>query len=171
MSRILRAYARLTSMMDQVPELLLVGRGALTSVENELVHTLAIDSRVRVYKDMPAAELPEALRKSSAFIQGSYEEGLGLSVMEAMASGVPTVSTESAGSAQLLAGTDAGVLVPQGDEEEVAIGLADGLFSVLTTSGAEMAAAARREALTRFASGVALDVFEGALRDAAGATN
>ena len=44
-----------------------------------------------------ASDLPELYHGASVYVQASDEEGLGISMLEAMASGLPVVATDLAG--------------------------------------------------------------------------
>lgn len=67
-------------------------------------------------------DLPERMRKSAAFVLSSDFEGVPNVLIEAMAMGVPSVSTDCApgGAAELIDNGVNGFLVPIGDEKELA---------------------------------------------------
>jgi glycosyltransferase involved in cell wall biosynthesis len=123
-------------------------------------------SDIHVMNDVPEEGLPDLYRTAAVFVQASFEEGLGLASMEAMASGLPVVCTETAGSETLIDHGRNGILVPQGPEVFVAKHLARGISAALSERGEAMGAAARLTAIDRFAATTALDSFEAAYRRA-----
>jgi glycosyltransferase involved in cell wall biosynthesis len=82
------------------------------------------------------------------YVTSSEREGLSLAVVEGMAHELPCVATDIGGHDEILADTDAGVLVPPGCAEK----LAGGILSVLDDpeQTRAMARAARRVAHERF---------------------
>lgn len=61
------------------------------------------------------AEVAEALARTDLFVLPSFAEGVPVVLMEAMASGVPVVTTQIAGVPELVRDHHAGLLVPPGD--------------------------------------------------------
>ncbi len=68
-------------------------------------------------------DVPGLLRSSDVFVLSSDSEGLPLSILEAMACGLPVVASAVGGVPELLG--DAGVLVPPRDEKALAEALRD----------------------------------------------
>jgi glycosyltransferase involved in cell wall biosynthesis len=79
----------------------------------------------------------------------SKQEGFGISTVEAMACGVPVVATNVPGSRDILAGTDAGHLVPYGTPEMAAKAIA--LFLDSPEKQSFAGEAARRLAVQKYA--------------------
>lgn len=61
------------------------------------------------------SDVPNLLRRFSVYLQMSEHEGLGLSVVEAMACGVPVVAADTDGTRELIDHGVSGFLVPQSD--------------------------------------------------------
>lgn len=80
----------------------------------------------------------------------SPREGFALSTIESMASGVPVVGTDVPGTREVLTGSEAGQLVPYGDDEAAA----SALLSLLGDPARRcaMGVAGRREAVERYSS-------------------
>jgi len=69
----------------------------------------------------------EALALMDVFVLSSYLEGLGTSVLDAQAAGVPVVATETGGVPEMIASGDNGWLVPPRDSAALAGAVADAL--------------------------------------------
>jgi glycosyltransferase involved in cell wall biosynthesis len=72
-------------------------------------------------------ELATLYRNATLYVVSSDEEGLGLTILEAMASGRPVVSTACGGPSTTVVEGETGLLVPVGD----AAALAEAMRSVL----------------------------------------
>ncbi len=73
---------------------------------------LGIADRVRLHPLLSAAELARVMQGWDLFVIPSHQEGLCLAALEAMACGVPLLSTPCGGPEELLDGGRCGVLVP-----------------------------------------------------------
>jgi glycosyltransferase involved in cell wall biosynthesis len=69
--------------------------------------------------------LEEFLSALDIFVQPSRSEGFPLSLIEAMASGVPVISTDVGGTRKLLNDGEFGILVQEGDVENLAKDIID----------------------------------------------
>lgn len=118
LDRIIRSYALMTARLPSLPRLVLAGRGTLPASLVQLIKDLDLVDRVDVRSDVPSPELPSLFRGASVYLQTSHEEGLGISVLEAMASGVPVVATDTDGTRETVAHGETGWLVDQGPEVE-----------------------------------------------------
>ena len=157
--RMLRAYSIMVEADQSVSRLIVAGRGRLPGDLLDLIQILGLSSRVMVCPDVRDDELPELYRGASVYLQTSYEEGLGMSVLEAMASGVPVVSTETAGTKETVIDGVTGWLIPQNPRHEVARLLANRALGVLRGDGAILGAHARDRSVATFSNEVALQGF------------
>jgi glycosyltransferase involved in cell wall biosynthesis len=66
------------------------------------------------------AEVREHLKRTEVFVLPSFAEGVPVVLMEAMAAGVPPVTTRIAGIAELIDDGESGWLVPPGDKDSLA---------------------------------------------------
>ncbi len=129
---------------DPTPNLILAGRGQLPSRLIALIDDLDLTSRITVLSDVRAVELPQLYQGASAYLQASHEEGLGISVLEAMATGLPVVATDTAGSRETVVNGETGWVVPQIPTHLVAAAIANCIAATLGTTGASMGALARQ---------------------------
>ncbi|HEV2283652.1 MAG TPA: glycosyltransferase family 4 protein [bacterium] len=81
---------------------------------------------VRLLGALSHTELAAVYRSASAFVLPSVEEGMALSVLEALASGLPVVVTPNTGAGDIITHGREGLIVPAGD----AAALADALLNL-----------------------------------------
>ncbi|MEV6692350.1 glycosyltransferase [Micromonospora sp. NPDC051196] len=159
LDRMVRGYAEALRTRSDLPPLILAGKGRPAPSVSALITELGLGGRVRVRSDVPADELVGLYQGASVFVQTSYEEGLGLAAVEAMACGVPTVLTATHGARECVADGLTGWLVPLTPTAEVSRMVAARLLDVLDGSGARMATAARTRCEAMFSRQVALRRF------------
>ncbi len=82
---------------------------------------LGLEQRVDFYGYVEREQLADLYRGAACFVLPSRWEGLGLTVLEAMASGTPVVATTAGALPEVTAG--AAVLVPPGDPRALADGI------------------------------------------------
>jgi glycosyltransferase involved in cell wall biosynthesis len=126
--------------------LLLVGGGELENAVREQVAGLGLQGRVRFLG--VRADVADILRASDVFVLSSRVEGNPLSVMEAMAAGLPVVSTAVGGVPELVREGVTGLLVPSED----AGALAQAMQALVDdpVRRRAMGAAARQHAVAHF---------------------
>lgn len=137
---LLNAFAR-TPASNPRARLLFVGDGALRAELEARAKSLGLAGSVRFLG--LRSDIPDVLGASDVFVLSSDYEGNPLSVLEAMASGLPIVSTAVGGVPSLVEGGTHGFLVQPGDLE----GLARSMESLLRHRGVRQSlgmAAARR---------------------------
>ncbi len=117
------------------------GWGAVDIAATAVAAGLPAD-RLHVLGRLDDANLAAVLQSAAVLAAPSRAEGFGLPVLEAMAAGVPVVSSDAPALVELMAG--AGVIVPTED----AISLADALAGLLAdpAAAAELADRGRRRA-------------------------
>lgn len=117
------AYHVLRSRKPDAPRLVIAGLSRPSDEDWE--HAKRLDVRDCI-DDLGAISGPELIalyRSASVFVSSSDEEGLGLAIIEAMACGVPVVSTDSGGPGESIVEGETGYLVPCGDARAIAEGL------------------------------------------------
>jgi glycosyltransferase involved in cell wall biosynthesis len=87
------------------------------------VERLALRARVSFLGDLDADALEREYERADLFVLASYLEGYGMALAEAVARGIPVVST-TAGAIPETVPPAAGVLVPPGDSRALAKALA-----------------------------------------------
>ncbi len=137
------AYAALRDQASSVPPLVLAGRSAPPDAAWARAKALGIRDAVTFREDVSMDELACLYRTATLYVVSSDEEGLGLTILEAMASGRPVVSTACGGPSTTVLDGETGRLVPVGD----AAALANAMQEVL--SAPERAAAMGRRGRKR----------------------
>jgi len=125
---LVEAFGRLREIPDVTLDL--VGAGPLLNEIRELVASLGLEEKVNLLGPLDHDELLRRLagREWDGVVLTSAatpdaHEGIPVSLMEAMAAGIPVLATDSGGTRELI-GEDAGALVPAGDREGLTSGLA-----------------------------------------------
>jgi glycosyltransferase involved in cell wall biosynthesis len=106
-----------------------------------MIRELELGDRVSLAGDLDAAALEAVYDRSDVFVLATLRETYGMAVAEALAHGLPVVSTAT-GAIPKLVGSDAGLVVTPGD----VAGLTGALTRVIVDSAlrARLADAARR---------------------------
>jgi glycosyltransferase involved in cell wall biosynthesis len=109
---LLRAFAGVASQSSDV-DLLLVGDGPLRGELEALTVELNLRERVRFLGIR--SDVPEILAAVDVFALTSVSEAASLTLLEAMASGLPVVVTAVGGNPEIVREEREGLLVPRGD--------------------------------------------------------
>lgn len=102
------AFRRLN---DKHAQLVLLGGIATTEMERYLRRQVALDPRIKIYSGDP---LPH-FHKADVVVNPSFEDGLGLAPLEALACGVPVIVTEDTGMKEFVVSDTNGYILPTGD--------------------------------------------------------
>jgi glycosyltransferase involved in cell wall biosynthesis len=159
LDRLINAYRNLVVADPEAPPLILAGHGELPGSLRALIDRHGLGARVTIRSDVPAKELPSLYQGASIYLQTSDEEGLGMSVLEAMACGVPVVATDTAGARECVAEGVTGYLVDRTDENALAQLVSNRALAILNISGHRIAATARHHTLEHFDGRAALGKF------------
>ena len=106
-------------------ELILVGDGPDRGTLEELGRELGISDDIRFLGAVGQDEIHNWFEWADVFCLPSFAEGLPVVIMEAMASGVPVVTTRITGIPELIEHGVTGLLVPPGRPEAIAQALLD----------------------------------------------
>ncbi|MBI2962866.1 MAG: glycosyltransferase [Deltaproteobacteria bacterium] len=143
---LLRALARATGAAGR-GRLVLVGAGSERQPLERLAADLGIAARTRFAGAVDYFALPEHYRAASIFALSSDSETSARVLILAQAARLPTVTTATSGSAEIVADRSTGFVTPLGDEAA----FADRLALLVADEAAYRAQlAARFEALDRF---------------------
>ena len=96
----------------------IAGDGPERAALNEEIGRLGLTGVVELLGDRD--DVVELLRQSHLFVLSSRSEGMPMSVLEAMASGVPVVASAVGGLPELVADEESGLLVEPGDPQALA---------------------------------------------------
>ncbi len=105
--------------------LVLVGDGAERKVLEARIQELGIGDIVEITGYQSQGAVADYLSKSDIFVLPSFAEGVPVVLMEAMATGLPVVTTRIAGIPELVEDGVNGFITPPGDAESLAERLAD----------------------------------------------
>ena len=124
---LIRAFARIAENFPEY-KLVIYGQGGLLESYQSLIEELGIGGRVEFPGYVP--DMPARLEKAGMFVLSSDYEGMPNALMEAMASGLPCVSTDCGGGGArfLIRDGENGLLVPIGDE----VAMAEAMEKVLS---------------------------------------
>nr|MBA3326647.1 glycosyltransferase [Paracoccaceae bacterium] len=131
-----------------------VGDGPLRELCDALIDELALGDRVSMHGTLDYEEYVRLMRRASLFVQHSVTapngdtEGFPVSIMEAMSTGLPVVSTRHSGIPEGVEEGVTGLLVAEGDTEAMAAAMTELLAD--PPRAARMGAAGRSRVLSHF---------------------
>jgi glycosyltransferase involved in cell wall biosynthesis len=104
-----------------------IGSGPLQPAVEQFIAAFGLHDRVTLHSWRSNAEVRELMRSASLFLQHSMtdphtgdQEGLPLAILEAMAEGLPVISTIHAGIPEAVIDGETGFLVNEGDSPGMA---------------------------------------------------
>lgn len=122
----IRAVAAIRAATERRVEYLVIGGGPLHERLRDLVRELGVGDTVKLVGEADQAGVRTAMRRSDIFVAPSVVaedgdmEGVPVSIMEAMACGLPVVSTRHSGIPELVHDKVTGYLVPERDVPSLA---------------------------------------------------
>lgn len=107
-------------VVKEVPDfrLMIIGNGAERAVLEQLVHSLGLTTHVEFLGER--SDVPELLAQAGFFVSSSTSEGISLTILEAMAVGLPIVTTRVGGNPEIVVEGETGLLVPAQNPESLA---------------------------------------------------
>jgi glycosyltransferase involved in cell wall biosynthesis len=122
--------------------LLMLGGGSQAGLLRQIFQKGGVSSQVHLLGQVNQAELPRYYRSADLYVSASHSDGTSISLLEAMASGTPTLVSDIPGNREWVQPGVQGWWFPDGDAQ----GLAEGILQAVRqrTRLAEMGRAARR---------------------------
>ncbi len=117
---LVRAFSMVAATHAEV-DLLLVGDGPERGRLQALVTEMGLVTRVNFLG--VRSDVPDILRAADLFALTSVSEAASLTLLEAMAAGLPVVVTDVGGNPEIVRDGQEGLLVPRGDAEKTAAAL------------------------------------------------
>lgn len=109
--------AAMPVVLESLPEahLVIAGEGPLRAEIERQIGELGVGHAVHLlgYRD----DVPRLIKALDVFVMSSKEEGLGTSILDAMAAGVPVVATDGGGIPEMVEDGETGLLAAAGDAE------------------------------------------------------
>lgn len=117
-------YAMAEFVVDSIPDATLVIAGSVQSGSEryrawiaDLIPRLGLSSRCQIAMDLNRQDIADVTAASSLAVQPSEFEGLGRSVLEAMAAGTCVIATETTGFNEIVCNIETGLTYRVGDLE------------------------------------------------------
>lgn len=111
---LIRAYAKLNTKQP----LVLVGQKHFGYQHiDKLIEELGLRKRVLIFEDINDDELPSFYRHANAFVYPTWAEGFGMPIIEAMASGIPVIASNTTSIPEVVG--DAGILIDPANLDEL----------------------------------------------------
>src|SRR5262249_26248881 len=121
------AYHLLKQHRPNAPRLVLAGSTGPADADWAIARDLRIIGNIEYRPNLSPEGLAELYRAASLFVLPSDEEGFGMALVEAMACGVPVISTRCGGPETIVTEGETGHLTPVNDPR----GMADRLHQLI----------------------------------------
>lgn len=151
------AYHRACQRISDAPRLCLVGPDHPSEALTAQIAALGLTERIDIHHRPDIEALAALYRGAAGFVLASDEEGFGVTVIEAMASGIPVISTRSGGPDHIITDGQDGFLVNRDDADA----MADRIVRLIEdrTLNDDLGRAGRATVLDRYAEGPAGEAF------------
>ncbi|MEJ2671694.1 MAG: glycosyltransferase, partial [Deltaproteobacteria bacterium] len=115
-------FTALSGLKERYPvQALIVGGGRREAEIQQAAADLGLSGQVHFLGSR--VDVPDLLQAMDIFVLPSYSEGLSLSLLEAMAAGLPVIATAVGGNPELVMDGVTGLLIPPKDAEALAAAL------------------------------------------------
>jgi L-malate glycosyltransferase len=157
---LLRAFAIIRGTIPQA-RLVIVGDGPLRERIRELIDSLGLADSVAMLGERH--DVPQILAALDVFVLASQMEGVPMTILEAMAAGLPVVATDVGGIPQVVTHGQTGLMVPPSSPQE----LAQAILEVVRNpkKAQRLARAGRRRIEESFSVGTMASRYERLYRD------
>ncbi len=115
---LIRVFAKLRKIINIEVFLSIAGDGPLQDRLSELIQKLELEQYVNLLGNVKRRDIPAFLSSLDIYVQSSVSEGSPLTIKEAMAAGLPIVSTSVGGIPEMIIDGKTGILVTHGSEDE-----------------------------------------------------
>jgi glycosyltransferase involved in cell wall biosynthesis len=119
LQHLIAALARIPADMRSQIRLRLCGTGPYEGELRRQVREAGLDAQVEFAGLVPYERIPEEFQGADMFALPSLQEGLPLSLLEAMACGLPVMASRVGGVPAVICDGENGFLIPAGDVEKV----------------------------------------------------
>jgi glycosyltransferase involved in cell wall biosynthesis len=123
---IIRSVAILRDTGDSVG-LVIVGNGSDRERLRGIVANLNLEERVWFAGQVERERLPQLISACDVYASGSWQEGFSVALLEALACGLPAVSTPAGGASEVIVEGKTGFLTGPNDPDQMAVAIADAL--------------------------------------------
>lgn len=111
------AIKAISKLKNRNIKYVLCGEGPLENDLRTLAEELGVEDQIKFIGFR--TDIPELMTSADVFVFPSYREGLSLSLMEAMATGLPIICSKIRGNVDLVYHQEGGFLIQPSDDEEV----------------------------------------------------
>ena len=108
---------KLESLGMNIPKLCIVGDGNELHKLKEIISNLGLEDEIKLLGERN--DINEILKKADIYVLPSTEEGLSISLIEALSSGVPIVATDVGGNSDIIQNYKTGLLIESGNFYEL----------------------------------------------------
>ncbi|MBO3839438.1 MAG: GT4 family glycosyltransferase PelF [Thermoproteota archaeon] len=98
-------------------EFVIVGRGPMEAELRNMVKRLNVEHAFKFLGIVPS--IPEVMSQCDIFVRPSLTEGMPLTILEAMACGLPVIASKIPGSSEVVKDGETGILVETGNVEQL----------------------------------------------------
>lgn len=98
-------------------EFIIVGRGPMEAELRNMIRRLNVEHAFKFLGIVPS--VPEVMSQCDIFVRPSLTEGMPLTVLEAMACGLPVIASKIPGSSEVVKDGETGILVEVGNSEQL----------------------------------------------------
>jgi glycosyltransferase involved in cell wall biosynthesis len=130
LSPVRRSVAYVSRLLDALRDpghgpwiLVFAGGGPEQGKLQEMIARSGLGDRCRMLGNVPAGELPALYSAADIFLNPTYTEGFPRVILEAMVAGLPIVTTDAGGTAELLGPLQQRFVVPRQQADRFALGV------------------------------------------------
>ncbi|MCF7813678.1 MAG: glycosyltransferase family 4 protein [Candidatus Cloacimonetes bacterium] len=116
---LMRAYNKINGEFPDV-KLQIIGKGVLKKYYKKLCEELSIQENVQIIDQADHSEIADFMKNADIYVQTSLSETFGMTIVEAMACGLPVISTRTQGPSTYIENEKTGFLVDKNDVTSLA---------------------------------------------------